>query len=1076
MQTRLRRFAFVIYLIMACSMAGIAQSRKVTGTVKDTEGLEVIGATVTVPGTKAAAITDVDGKYTIDVPSGGKKIKVTYVGSKDAVIDIGNRDVIDVVMTESDQSLDEVVAIGYAKVRKADLTGATASVSAEDLASRPVATAAEALAGKAAGVNIVSQSGAPGADINITVRGGTSITQSTTPLYIVDGFEMENALQQIDINDIETIDIMKDASATAIYGARGANGVVIITTKNAKEGKTQVNYNTYYSWNWLGKKLDVLNTLDYVKYQYEFQTLAGNVANFASFYGGDVNDPDFYTGAYDRINQEYGNRTGIDWQDEVFGGTGSSMNHNLSISGGTEKTKYLLSYNFTGEDGILSKHGLDKNSIRLKLNHELWKGVRFDFSTSFQDTKVEGGGSMAGSLKNVILQPPTGGARFTDQEFLSQDLSDEMMSIDSQYDIDNPLINNASISNNSHRRLWTMNAGIEFDFLKDFTWRTAGSYTWMQRRDDYWDNGDTRTAKNYGGAYGYRNNSERTTWQITNTLNWKHSFYLHHVNVLFGHEVYHRGTLKLDNEYHNFPEANFGLNNVTMADPYSWESGTSERGLVSFFGRASYDWNDRYLFTATLRTDGSSKFGKGHRWGWFPSASAAWRITEEPWMQSTKSWLSNLKLRLGFGTTGNDNIDDNMYATPYGVAYYTNGKEVISGLSPGSIVGNPNVKWEKTSTFNLGLDFGFFHGRLNGSLDYYVNKSSNLLIQNRIPTSTGYTYQYQNLAKIRNRGFEAVINSTNIRTKDFTWTTDFNISFNKNKVLKLYGGANDNNYFIQDYDSRMWFLIQEGSELGQFYGYKTDGVYTTDDFTQNADGTYTLKDGVPSLKGANRKNIKPGDIKYQTTAGQTDKNGNPVWSTDDRQVIGHANPDFTGGMNNTFRYKGFDLSVFLTFSVGGDVFNMNTQRYVGPYLPNQNTIAAMANHYILVDPQTGKETTDLARLAELNPNQYSKGQMWSLHADNKIAISDPLDKYIEDGSYLRFSTITLGYTFPKSLMSKICVQNLRIYATLNNIATITGYDGFDPEVSASGSALTPGIDNSAYPRSKSFVVGLNLTF
>lgn len=445
-------------------------------------------------------------------------------------------------------------------------------------------------------------------------------------------------------------------------------------------------------------------------------------------------------------------------------------------------------------------------------------------------------------------------------------------------------------------------------------------------------------------------------------------------------------------------------------------------------------------------------------------------------MQSTKSWLSNLKLRLGFGTTGNDNIDDNMYATPYGVAYYTNGKEVISGLAPGSTVGNPNVKWEKTSTFNLGLDFGFFHGRLNGSLDYYVNKSSNLLIKNRIPTSTGYTYQYQNLAKIRNRGFEAVINSTNIRTKDFTWTTDFNISFNKNKVLKLYGGANDNNYFIQDYDSRMWFLIQEGSELGQFYGYKTDGVYTTDDFTQNADGTYTLKDGVPSLKGANRKNIKPGDIKYQTTAGQTDKNGNPVWSTDDRQVIGHANPDFTGGMNNTFRYKGFDLSVFLTFSVGGDVFNMNTQRYVGPYLPNQNTIAAMANHYILVDPQTGKETTNLARLAELNPNQYSNGQMWSLHADNKIAISDPLDKYIEDGSYLRFSTITLGYTFPKSLMSKICVQNLRIYATLNNIATITGYDGFDPEVNASGSALTPGIDNSAYPRSKSFVVGLNLTF
>lgn len=1075
MQTNLRRITFTLVVVLVCSLAGYAQSRKVTGTVTDSQGLEVIGATVTIPGTKVATVTDINGKYSIDVPAGAKQLKVTYVGSKDATIEIGSRNVIDVAMKENDRMLDEVVAIGYAKVRKADLTGSTVSVGAQDLSSRPVATAAEALAGKAAGVNVVSQSGAPGADINITIRGGTSITQSTAPLYIVDGFEMENALQQIDINDIETIDIMKDASATAIYGARGANGVVIITTKNAKAGKTQVNYNTYYSWNWLGNKLDVLGNLDYVKYQYELQSLAGNVANFANYYGGDINDPDFYTGAYARINEMYGNSAGIDWQDEVFGGTGSSMNHNLSIGGGNDKTKYLLSYNYTGEDGILSKHGVDKNSIRLKLNHELWKGVRFDFSTSYQNKTIEGGGSLAGSLKNVILQPTTGGVRFTDREFLTMDLSDEMMSIDSQYDIDNPIINNESITNRSHHRLWTMNAGLEFDFLKDFTWRTAGSYSWLQTRADYWDAGLTRTAKNNGGPYGYRNNSERSTWQISNTLNWARDFKLHHVGILLGQEVYHRSTLKLDNEYHNFPEANFGLNNVKMATPFSWESGTSERGLVSFFGRASYNWNERYLLTATLRTDGSSKFGEGHRWGWFPSASAAWRITEEPWMQGVRSLFSNLKLRLGFGTTGNDNIDDNMYTTPYGVNYYTNGKEVISGLVPGSTVGNPNIRWEKTSTFNIGVDFGLFNGRLNGSLDYYVNESSNLLIQNRIPTSTGYSYQYQNLAKIRNSGFEAVINSTNIRTRDFSWTTDFNISFNKNKVLKLYGDMG-NNYFLEDYESRMLFLIQEGSELGQFYGYKTDGVYTTDDFTQNADGSYSLKDGVASLKGANRKNIKPGDIKYQTHAGQTDNNGNPVWSTDDRQVIGHANPDFVGGMTNTWRYKGFDLSMFLTFSVGGDVFNMNTQRYVGPYLPNQNTIAAMAKHYTLIDPETGKETTNLQRIAELNPNQYGKGQMWSLHADNKIAISDPLDTYIEDGSYLRFSTITLGYTFPKAWLQKVYVQNLRIYATLNNIATITGYDGFDPEVSATGRALTPGIDNSAYPRSKSFVVGLNLTF
>lgn len=1076
MNNKLKKRYLVLLVMLLCCLSGIAQTHTIFGTVKDAKGTEIIGATVTAPGTKAGAVTDIDGKFKIQVPDGTKQLKITYVGFSDLMVNVQNRTNINCVLEEDAQMLDEVVAIGYAKVRKADLTGSTVSVGGKDLASRPVATAAEALQGKAAGVNIVSQSGAPGADVNITVRGGTSITQSTTPLYIVDGFEMENALQQIDINDIETIDIMKDASATAIYGARGANGVIIITTKSAKEGKTQVNYNTYYSWNWLGKKLDVLGTLDYVKYEYELQTLAGNEANFASFYGGDVSSADFYTGAYSRINDMYANRKGIDWQDEVFGGTGTSMNHNLSISGGNDKTKYLLSYNYTGEDGILSKHGVDKNSIRLKLNHELWKGVRFDFATSFQNTKLEGGGSLSGSLKNIILQPATGGARFTDEQMLGEDISEDMMSIDSQYDIENPLLSNESIDNTKRTRLWTMNAGIEFDFLKDFTWRTAYSYTWQQARADYWDKGYTRAAKNNGGPYGYRNNAEQSTWQITNTLNWAHKYGLHHVNVLLGHEVYNRGKMNLNNEYHNFPEANFGLNNVTMATPYSWASGKSERGLVSFFGRASYNWNERYLLTATLRTDGSSKFGKGHKWGWFPSASAAWRITEESWMRPTKDWLSNLKLRVGIGTTGNDNIDDNMYATDYGAGYYTNGSEVIPTLVPGSTVGNPEVKWEKTTTLNVGLDFGFFKGRLNGSIDYYNNKSDNLLIQNRIPTSTGYSYQYQNLASIRNTGVEIVLNSTNISTKNFTWNTNLNIAFNHNKVLSLYGSDSENNYMIQDYDSRMWFKIEEGKPLGQFYGYKVAGVYTTDDFTQNADGSYTLKDGVPSLKGRTRSAVKPGDVKYVCTAGQTDAKGNPVWSTDDRTVIGNANPDFTGGLGNTFSYKGFDLNIFMNFSVGGDVFNMNTQRYIGPYLPNQNTLAAMANRYTLIDPLTGKETTDLARLAQLNPNQHAQSQMWSVHSDNRIAISDPLDTYIEDGSYLRLSTITLGYTFPKTWMQKVKVQSLRLYATLNNICTITGYDGFDPEVSASSSALTPGIDNSAYPRSKSFVVGMNLTF
>lgn len=480
------------------------------------------------------------------------------------------------------------------------------------------------------------------------------------------------------------------------------------------------------------------------------------------------------------------------------------------------------------------------------------------------------------------------------------------------------------------------------------------------------------------------------------------------------------------------------------------------------------------MFTGTLRADGSSKFAKGNQWGIFPSASAAWRISEEAFLEDV-DFLDNLKLRVGYGTAGNNNVDNNMYATSYGSGHYgINGSDYITYV-PGSTLGNSNLKWEKTTTTNVGLDISVLGSRVNLSVDFYNNESSNLLIKNKIPTSTGYSDQYQNIGAIRNRGVELVLNTTNVRTKDFTWNTDFNIAFNRSKVLELYGNE-ETNYFIQDYESRMGYKIEVGKPLGQFYGLVYDGIYTTDDFTQLSDGTYKLKDGVPSLKGFDRSHVKPGDAKYVPQTGEVDENGNPVWSTNDRTVIGNAAPKFTGGMNNTFRYKGFDLSVFMNFSFGNDVFNMSTQRFIGPYLSNQNSLAIMNNRFTLIDPSTGKETMDLVRLAELNPGQYGNDIMWNISENNKTAISDHSSYYIEDGSYLRFSTITLGYTFPKNWIQNLKLSNARVYCTLNNIATITGYSGYDPEVSAESGALTPGIDNSSYPRSKSWVIGVNLTF
>ena len=1074
-----RKMCLLMLLLISCPLSIFAQNKTLTGTVRDAIDV-VIGASVTVKGDKSiGTITDMDGNFKLSVPVSAKELVVSFIGYEDQTVLIGNKTHFAVTLKESSVMLEEVVAIGYAKVKRKELTGSSVSVGSKDLAIAPVTTAAQALAGKAAGVNIVQQSGAPGADINITVRGGTSITQGTEPLYIVDGFQMENGLQNVDINDIETIDVMKDASATAIYGARGSNGVILITTKSGKAGKTEVSYNGFVSFDRLGKKLDLMGVEDYVKYQYEFQLLRGNEDNFSNIFGGDINSGDFYTGAYGRIANEYGNRAGIDWQDEVFGNTGITQNHNVNISGGSEKTKYMLSYNYTGEDGIMDKHGYQKNSIRAKINHELWKGVRFDFSSSLQMTKIDGGGSLGGTLKQTILQPVTGGVKWTNEQLLGSDLADlfsEMYGGDN-YDANNPIINNQSITNEKYTRMATVNAGLEIDILKDLTFRTSGSYMWQQVRKDYWDNGNTKTASSnqspYG--YGYRNNSEKFSWQITNTLNYAFNVKeAHRFNVLLGQETWYQESMNLDNEYRKFSDGNFGLNDVSMGTPQTWKSGKSRVGLVSLFGRLSYNYSDRYLFTGTLRADGSSKFARGQQWGYFPSGSAAWRISEEGFMKDF-DFFQNLKLRVGYGTSGNNNVDNNMYATDYGSGHYGyNGSDYIT-LVPGTTLGNPKLKWEKTTTTNVGLDISILNSRVNLSVDWYNNESSNLLIKNQIPTSTGYTHQFQNIGSIRNRGVELVLNTTNIRTKDFTWTMDFNIAFNRSKVLDIYGDGETDN-FITEYESRMGFKIEKGKPLGQFFGLIYDGIYTTDDFTQNADGGYTLNAGVPYLKGSNRENVKPGDAKYRPTAGEVDADGNPVWGTNDRTVIGNAAPNFTGGWNNTFTYKGFDLTIFMNFVVGNDVFSMSTQRFIGPYLANQNTLEKMKNRFTLIDPSTGKESSDLARLAALNPHQYDGNALWNISGNNKTAISERSSYYLEDGSYLRLNTITLGYTLPKKLVQRAKISNARVYCTLNNIHTFTDYTGYDPEVSASSSALTPGIDNSSYPRSKSWVVGVNLTF
>lgn len=1069
----------LFFLFLTCFVgASVAQSIVVTGTVTEKgSGDPLPGVSILIKGTSMGAQTSSTGTYKITVAGNGPVTLVfSSISYKNYESTVSASQTLNVQLEEASTVLNEVVAIGYATVKRKELTGSSVSVTGDDLKLAPVTTAAQALTGKAAGVSVITQSGAPGADINIVIRGGSTITQGSSPLYIVDGFQMDNALQEVDINDIASIDVLKDASSTSIYGSRGSNGVVLITTKSAKSGKTEVSYNGYYGFNKLGKKLPVLDVPDYVKYQYEFQILAGKEANWANYFGGNITAPDFYTGAYNRINTDYGSREGIDWQNLVFGSTGISQNHNLNISSGTDKTKFMLSYNNTDDQGILSKHNYFKNGVRFKLNHEIFKGLRTDVNLNFQDTRIEGGGSLGGALKSTILQPVTGGTQFTNDQLTGTDVSANMLSYDSQYDVFNPIITNNAVSNISRNRQFNGNTAFELDVTKDITLRTAGSYLWREIRGDYFDDGTTQTAQNNGGPYGSRNNSEKYTYQITNTANWNHKFKKHNVGLLLGQEINYSESENLDNSYYQFPKSNFGLNDVSQASNVknTYGSGLSRSSLSSFFGRASYNYNERYLANFTLRADGSSKFGPENRWSYFPSASAAWRISEENFMKN-QTFINNLKLRVGYGTSGNNNIDDYVYVTSYGSGSYAINNASFQTLVPGSVVGNPNVKWEKTVSTNIGLDVDVLKSRISLTADVYNNESNNLLIQNRIPSSSGYTTQFQNIGAIRNRGIEFVLNSYNVRSKNFLWKTSFNIAFNKSKVLAIYGQS-DNDYFITNYDSRIDYMIKVGQPLGQFYGYKYAGVYTTNDFTQNTNGTYTLKNGVPRAKASNVANIKPGDVKYITTAGETDANGNPVWSANDRTVIGNAQPKYQGGITNTFNYKGIDLTVFMNFAVGGQVFNMNSQRFIGPYLPNENTLTVSNSRFTLIDPLTGKQTSNLARLAALNPQQFDPKAQWSLNSNNKIAISDALDYYLEDASFLRLSTITLGYTIPKNLTSKIRLSNVHFYCTLNNIYTFTKYKGYDPEVSATSSLLTQGVDNSAYPRDKSIVFGLNVKF
>lgn len=1059
----------LLLFFAAFSLHAGAQTITLTGSVTDEIGEPIAGASVVEKGTQNGTATDFDGNYTLNVNSNAT-LTVSYIGMIPQDIAVGGKTQIHIVLKDNVEALEEVVVIGYGTAKRKDLTGSVSSISSDAIASVPVSSAVEAMAGKMAGVQVTATEGSPDAEMKIRVRGGGSITGDNTPLFIVDGFPVES-INDIAPTDIESIDILKDASSTAIYGSRGANGVVIVTTKSGKEGKVSVNYNAYYSWKKIANTLNTLGVEDYTNWQYELAVLKSNEHNLinpSSYtkYFGNYQDMDLYEGL-----------SANNWQDQIFGRVGNTFNHNLSINGGTEKMRYLFSYTHMDDKAIMEMSSYKRDNLSLKLNSKPTDRIMLDFSVRYSDTDIYGGGanesktevSTADSrLKNAMIYTPL-----------------NFMDMSDGYDEDSQLVHPmTAIADNDERQ-----NKRNFNYNGSFTWELIDN---LRFKTEFGLDHNINKKSRFYGTTTYHSridgnkqpiakfiDTDKKTFRNTNTLHYDFKKLFknndHNLNFLAGQEYITIAQTTNTDDVRFYPEfftSNEAFKLTTQGTAMSIDKYNNEDDILfSFFGRVNYDYQSKYLLSATFRADGSSKFMDDNRWGFFPSVAGAWRISSESFMESTNAWLNDLKLRASYGTAGNNNIPVGQTRTLYSSNTTTWVNDESSYWTAGKTMPNPDLKWETTHTRNLGIDYTLFRsGRLSGTFEIYWNSTKDLLIN--FPVSgTGYDTQYRNMGETQNKGFEASINWVAIDKKDYGLTFSANIGFNKNKIKSL--GVMEDFFAESGWASTeigQDYSVAVGGQVGQIYGYQSDGRYEASDFDRydDAAGKWILKDGVvdcSDIIGASY--LRPGAMKLKNTDGSAD---NKV-TTADRSIIGNTNPVHTGGFSIGGRYKSFDLNANFTWSYGNDIYNANKVEYTSTskyQYRNMLDIMEQGKRWTNLRAD-GTISNDAAELTAMNANTT----MWSPYM-SKFVLTDWA---VEDGSFLRLSTLTLGYTLPKTLLAKANIQSLRFYATGYNLFCITSYSGFDPEVSTRvKTALTPGVDYSAYPKSRQFVIGLNLTF
>ncbi len=1041
--------SIVLMIVCMTPLWAYSQNITVTGTVQDEAGDPLIGATVQQKGSSNGIATDIDGQFKLSVPKNATLV-VSYVGYTTQSVAVEGRTSLTITLKENSEVLDEVVVVGYGQMKRSDMTGSVVSVGDAAIKKSVPTSIDQVLQGRAAGVQIQANSGTPGASTSIRIRGINSLNATNQPIFVIDGVvidsatddESANPLSAINPSDIVSMDILKDASATAIYGSRASNGVIMITTKRGSAGNATVTYDGYVGWQEMPKKYDMLNLREYARHH----NYRANELNLLDPSSAFVNP--------DALGD------GTDWQDELFK-KAFMTSHNLSVSGGNEKTTYAFSGGYLKQDGIALGSGFRRLSLRSNIDSQIKSWLRGGMNASISETKQEVG-TDKNTIMSALMQQPTVAVTSPDGSF------------DGPEDVwmpDNPVGLAELTTNNNRKTNFRFNTYLEATLIKGLTLKTELSGDWNYNNYYYYmpdyqfgiKTQDTRTSK------WTKTNTKYWSWR--NILTYNRTFNkVHSINAMVGQEMSHY------NWETQVGTASGFLSNTTpdlSAGDITTSTTTGHKfanSLLSYFGRVFYSYDDRYLLTATIRRDGSSKFNKDNRWGWFPSVALAWRASQESFLRDI-TWMNNAKLRAGWGATGNQNVDQ--WATIALLSFKTTpwGTGVLTGNTP-----NTDLTWETTHSYNLGLDLGFLDNRIEVVADLYYKKTKNLLLRVQLPAYIGSSGQgaasnpWQNIGSLENKGFELTVNTTNITNRNFQWTTNLVFSLNRNKVLSLDTETATLEKSFQPSSTN--FIVTKtavGQPIGQFWGYKVIGRFDepTDFYYHDANGQIKQV-AIPEGNTIAESSTWLGDYIFE------DVNGDGKINAEDCTYLGNPEPKFTFGLGNTFSWKGIDLTIFFSGSYGNKALNLTRYRIEDPR-QNSNILRSALNYAVIGKIDPNGPDNDYRNLHIVNAGSTLMPAVQRSDANSNYSrISDRL---IEDASYIRLQNISLGYTFPKDWVRKIYLENVRVYMNIQNLHTWTKYKGLDPEVGAMyGDALMTGLDYGRYPTPRIYTFGLNVSF